>query len=127
MMLGPVRWIRTACCGACPATRGGRLIRASARISAIALLLATGLLSATCGGGSPSAPPPSTPAPPPPPPPEPNRAPIVALQIPEVTLERDRPRTLFLSLYFSDPDRDRLTFAATTSDPLTVGRKCHGQ
>ena len=122
MMLRRVRWIRTACCGAQTAIRGGRLIRASSHVLAIGLLLATGLLSITCGGGSPSAPPPSTPAPPPPPPPPPppNSAPAVAIPIPDVPLERDRPRTFGLGLYFSDPDGDTLTYAATTSDALVV-------
>ena len=45
----------------------------------------------------------------------------MAIPIPDVTLERDRPRTFGLGLYFSDPDGDRLTYTATTSDPLTVG------
>ena len=100
--------------------RRGRLIRASGRISAIALLLATGLLSATCGGGTPSAPPPSTPAPPPTPPPPPNNAPAVALEIPDVTMEGDGARTLLLGFFFSDPDGDTLTYAVSTSDPLIL-------
>ena len=37
---------------------GSRLVRASARFLVIALLFATGILTATCGGGPPSAPPP---------------------------------------------------------------------
>ena len=45
----------------------------------------------------------------------------MAIPIPDVPLERNLPRTFSLTLYFSDPDRDRLTYAATTSDPLTVG------
>ena len=96
-----------------------------AQLFAITLALTTGLVTSTCGGDSPSAPPPTTPAPPspppPPPPPPPNTAPAVAIPIPDVTLERNLPRTFSLTLYFSDPDRDRLTYAATTRDPLTVG------
>ena len=121
------RLVRAARCGAQTAIRGGRLSRACSHVLAIALLLAAGLLSITCGGGSPSAPPPSTPAPTPPPPPaQPNRAPTVAIPIPNVTLERDRPRTFSLALYFSDPDGDRLTYAATTSDPLTAAVRVTG-
>ena len=120
------RLVRAARCGAQTAIRGGRLSRASSHVLAIALLLAAGFLSITCGGGSPSAPPPSTPAPTPPPPAQPNRAPTVAIPIPNVTLERDRLRGLSLALYFSDPDGDRLTYAATTSDPLTAAVRVTG-
>ena len=123
MMLSCASRICKVWFGAYTVLRRGRSIRASGRIFAIALLVAAGLLSVTCGDGSPSAPPPSTPAPapPPPPPPPPNSAPAVAIPIPDVTLERNLPRTFSLTLYFSDPDRDRLTYAATTSDPLAVG------
>ena len=94
-------------------------MRVAARVAAFGLLLATGLLTATCGGDSPTAPAPSTPALSPAPPP-PNRPPAAATQIPDVTLERDRPRTLDLGPHFADPDGDQLTFQAASSDSGVV-------
>ena len=93
----------------------------SVRVLTFVLLLATGLVTGTCGGGSPSAPPPPTPAPPPPPPPsQPNRPPVVAIPILPVTLVSDQVTTFDAALYFTDLDGDALIYSATTSDPLTV-------
>ena len=94
---------------------------------AIAVLLAAGLVTSTCGGDTPSAPPPSTPAPSPPPPPQPNRPPVVATPVFPVSLVRDQPRTFDAAPYFSDPDGDALTYSVTSNDPLTVGVSVTGR
>ena len=102
------------------------MLLAASRVLLIALSLATALLSINCGDGSPSTPEPPTPAPPIPPPPPPNRAPTVATPIPDVTLERDRPQSFDAARFFSDPDANRLSYSATTSDPATVGASVTG-
>lgn len=91
----------------------------------VTLALATGFLNSTCGE-SPSTPAPSTPLPPLPPPLPPNRAPTVAQPIPDVALERERPQTLDVAASFVDPDGNRLTYAVSSSDPLTVGASVAG-
>ena len=118
--------IRAARRGAGNPLRGGTLLLAASRVLLIALSLATALLSITCGDGSPSTPEPPTPAPPIPPPRPPNRAPTVATPIPDVTLERNRPQSFDAGRFFSDPDANRLSYSATTSDPATVGASVTG-
>ena len=45
-----------------------------------------------------------------------NQAPITVGKFPELTVARNERLTLPISSYFSDPDRDALTYSATTSD-----------
>ena len=41
--------------------------------------------------------------------------------MPDVVLERDQPQSFDVARFFSDPDGNRLDYAAVTNDPLTVG------
>ena len=76
-------------------------------------LLMAGLLSTVavgCGdddGGSPTSPTPTTPA---------NRAPTASGSIPSQTLTAGESATVDVAQYFSDPDGDTLTYAATSSN-----------
>ena len=45
-----------------------------------------------------------------------NQAPTVVRQFPELTVGRDEKLTFPISGYFSDPDRDRLTYTGSTAD-----------
>ena len=47
---------------------------------------------------------------------QPNRAPVVTDQIDDLTLEPGRSSFILAFAYFNDPDRDRLTYAATSSN-----------
>ena len=47
---------------------------------------------------------------------QPNRAPEVADAIPDITVDAGRTSRVSMFFYFDDPDRDRLTYAAATSD-----------
>ena len=102
---------------------GVRVFRASAQICAVALLLGTGLWSASCGDGSPSVPEPAPPTPPPSPPLPTNRPPTGVGSIPDQTLTAGGSAvTVSFSSNFSDPDGDSLTFraAADTSGVVRV-------
>ncbi len=56
----------------------------------------------------------------------PNRPPFAAGSIDERTVEVDETAELDLSPYFSDPDGDALTFAATVSDAAIIGTSVDG-
>ncbi|WP_420461544.1 Ig-like domain-containing protein [Candidatus Palauibacter sp.] len=46
----------------------------------------------------------------------PNRPPAITATLPDLNLEEGEERTVVLSRFFSDPDGDKLTFSATSSD-----------
>ena len=50
----------------------------------------------------------------------------MAIPILPVTVVRDQPRTFDVGVYFSDPDGDALTYAATSSNPLIVVARVAG-
>ena len=50
----------------------------------------------------------------------------MAIPILPVTVVRDQPRTFDVGVYFSDPDGDVLTYAATSSNPLIVVARVAG-
>ena len=94
---------------------------AFSRVFGITVLLASGLVTATCGEDSPTSP--STPAPRSAPTPrstpEPsNRAPTVTQAIPDRVLSSGRGALHIIKAdrHFSDPDNDALSFRGTSSD-----------
>ena len=99
------------------AGRTGRRIRGFVQPLAMPLLLSAGLLNATCGGDSSSTP--STPSTPAPPPAPANRAPIVTQQVESLSLSRAA-FSIDAARHFSDPDGDRLSFSATSSDERII-------
>ena len=88
---------------------------ALSKVLGIAVLLSTGLVSATCGEDSPATPsapePPSTREPS-------NRAPIVTQPIPDQMLSSGRGALYIIKAdrHFSDPDNDPLSIRGTSSD-----------
>ena len=83
----------------------------SSRLPRPVLVAATlaALIGAGCGDGATE-----------PPPPPPNRAPVASGSIPAQTVAVDATATVNVAGYFSDPDGNALTYAATSSNAAVV-------
>ncbi|MDE0249183.1 MAG: Ig-like domain-containing protein [Gammaproteobacteria bacterium] len=83
------------------------ILRAS--LGRVGRALTVAILAVACGDGGPTAPPPV-----------PNRGPQPAGSIPAQTVEVGQTVALEVSTYFTDPDGDPLSYAASSSDPAVA-------
>ena len=92
----------------------GRRGRASARVR---LLIGVAALSGACGGDDAVEPQPEPPT---------NRAPVVAVVIPDQMLIEGQMATANIAGAFSDPDGDALTYSVTSSNPAVASLTASG-